>query len=266
MNMIGILSCLATLFYFTYRYFINETPSRFLCILSYQMMGLGFILLQTILMSLLIECTVAIYSPFKHKEIVSVKRIVGLNLLIVTGIILFTVVYPCIAFPHRFGPRIIYCNHDYAFPEDFNAKQGYFGVTYFAVNIILCLAIAVGVIKALVQRSKMLSMSDSKFVTQSLNLVSRLAAVVGANYVCLLPLLFYSLGFSISNLARDVALLSAISTTSWNVLIFICGDKGIRDVLRNKLGKRSGTQVTQVGTQIYGERNQCKPETKIRER
>lgn len=232
MNVVSILDCMSFLYYFCYRFFIDDTPSRFLCIFGFQMLGLGFILLQTTLMSLLTECTVAIYFPFKFKSLVSFKRIVACNILIVTSIILFMVVYPCVVFPYRYGSEIVYCTHRLVIPSYFHEKTGYFGFIYFAVNILFCFLIGIGVIKAFYQRKKMLSGKDSKVLTQTFKLVGRLLVIITANYLCLLLLIFNSLGYRFRDEIRDVGLITAISTTTWNVLIFIGGDKGIQNHIR----------------------------------
>ena len=38
---------------------------------------------------------------------------------------------------------------------------------------------------------------------------------------------------------EDLALLAAISTTTWNVLIFICGDEGIRNYFKKSTYRTS---------------------------
>lgn len=238
MNSVGIIDCVAFFYYFIYRFFLTDTPSRFQCILSFQMMGFSFNLLQTVLMSLLIECIVAIYSPFKYRSIVSVKRIVSFNLFFIVCIFLFLVVYPCIVYPAQYGSEIVYCSYGLALPEDFLQLIGIFSAIYFASSIIFCLLIGIGVIQALVRRRALASQKDSKFITQSLALTSRLFVIVIANYVCILPLVATMFGIFSTGMMQDISLVLAFSVCSWNVLIFVFGDESVRRDFKSLITNR----------------------------
>lgn len=240
MNIIGIIVELSFLYFATYRSFLTGVPTSLHCLLGFQVISFSLDLLQVIILSLLIDCSLAVFFPFKYKIIVTFRRIIFGNLVAMLFLMISLIIYPVMyEVLVRGNAQIVYCNFYIAIPHDFAFFMGIVGLVLLNFNVLLTIIVVIKVIIVLINRRSVTNVSSRTIINSSIKLVARSLCIVIGNFGCLTPIILYTLSFTLglshfrSDFFIDISSLLWISIPIWNVLIFFFGDVEIRSYLRN---------------------------------
>lgn len=218
-------------FYLIFHRFIIEIE-QMTCMISMHLMLLGIGCNYVALISLSVDCVVAVYWPLKFKVIMTTKKFFIFNSASV--ILMFvTLMLPAFYFGNLHdGILQSICEIAFAAPRYYIYFIAAFHVVVFFVFIVLNVGIAIGILISVIRRRKVIT-QENESISKILRSTIRLAVIITVNFMLNMPSL--SNLIFISHLPQSVVILLSVSSGPLNVIIFIVSDREFRDSIRKVL-------------------------------
>ena len=221
LNFSTLVSALSFGFFISYRHFV--ILERFMCLLGYQVFTLGLSWNTFSLISLSIDCAVAVYYPLKFRSLMTTRQFFLLN----GGAFVFLVTFlfaPISIFGSiNDGYLDLWCKY-YIIPRLYAivvlALSGLAGF----ILVLLNFGIGLGVVVAFLQRQKLAK--DAEIKSKLLKLVFRLLTIICVNILTNLPLSLKTVGIDTLNDALSIAI--AMTNGVINIFIFGFSDEQFR--------------------------------------
>ena len=205
---------------------------QFVCVLRVQLLFYGIILNSATIISLSVDCLVAVYQPLSFRSIMTKKQIYWTNgsIMIIFAFICLTPI-PLVGFQNDGYLRGM-CDVRKVLPFNYLTLCILIGLVGWATIFILNISVTIGVFKALIERQKITSGThNNKIKGKLLKLVIRLLAIVIVNIVSNIPVNILLIGPILFN---PIAMygLSILSGVGY-VLIFVISDGKVRTSLKH---------------------------------
>ena len=236
LDVVNALMELCFLIMIFYRFLINH-PTRLPCVFIHQFFGLSGNIFMTAIISLSTDCLIAILYPLQYRSIVTVRRTLKANGVVISLLFILLFVIPMAVFPWRFGGYIWDCNVTLLYSTEFLFMS--FGISALLLILMASLNIVIMITAAyaLCNRKKMTGEADALVQKKIAQIVARLAVVVVVNFGCSLPLMTLSFGKNLLNPSLSFLLFVSLGVS--NNLIYFIGDKGVRSRASNLTNKCS---------------------------
>ena len=223
LNFSSIVSVLCFGFFISYRYLFDL--EQLLCVLGFQVFCFGLSWNNFSLISLSIDCVVAVFFPLKFRSLMTTKQFFLLN----GGAFLFLVAVILLPVPvfgsMNDGYMTLWCELKRVLPEFYVlfvfAMSALGGILLILLNV----GIGTGVVQALIQREKLTQQNDVK--SKMLKLVFRLLSIICVNILFSLPLTLLLVGVRILS-SDSVSIAIAMGNSIVNILIFGFSDEQFR--------------------------------------
>lgn len=200
------------------------------CILKLQILSISFQMYFLALISLGIDCALAVFIPLKYRSMSSMKLFFVINLSVFAVLLVIEVFLPLTLAYVDSSKQRSHCES-----QVFQNLSHYFvgnqilSAIMFAIATCVNLLIAIGVIKSILKRKKLTTKRENNVVMLALKLVFRIICVLGGNYACLSLLFLYPFGFSYEKYTPPTIILStSLSAGIWNNVIFVFLDEQIK--------------------------------------
>lgn len=204
------------------------------CQFRFCVFGMSCSIYITSLLSLTIDCLVAIFYPLRYRIIVTTRRVVIPNVVAFLLFLFFNIIYPMYAFGWRYGGYIFICDYKAIYPIWFSAVVIVLSVIIMLSLAILNIAVLLGVTRALCVRQT-LTGSNARVRNQVMKLSLRLMAILTCNIGLSLPLLLSTVSIKILATSEVVFFAIFMSSGLFNIILFFIADEEIRGKLKTDL-------------------------------
>ena len=178
------------------------------------------------IISLGTDCLIAILYPLKYRTIVTAKRTINVNGVVIFILFIIIFVFPMATFSWRFGGYVGRCNVLRLYSYEYIVVSVFLSVTLLVLMMILNIVIIIAVAVALLRRQKLTGASGST-QKRMMRVVMRLLFVIFVNLGMSFPLITVNLNIRIFH--DWVAYVLFVSLGVWNNLIYFVGDSKVRD-------------------------------------
>ncbi|MEL7308258.1 MAG: G-protein coupled receptor [Pseudomonadota bacterium] len=232
LNFTSIFCGLAFIFFLTYRWFVEM--ELFMCLLGFQVFNLGGFWNSFSLVSLTLDCFIAVYCPLKFRSILTMRQFFAFNVsALIVGLIIFFLPIFLYGFQHE-GYLSYICTFIAVFPPSYSIFLLIQSLILGFSLVFLNIAIVFGVIRALIKQ-KQLSPQARLCVKKMLKLVFRVVGVVAVNFVCSLFVTLIAVGIQI--FPDSICFFLAMSSSIWNIGIYCLSDENYRKSFKKAFGR-----------------------------
>lgn len=224
LDVVNALMELSFLNFIFHRYFITF-PSRLICVVNLQFFSVSSLMFIAALISLSTDCVIAVLFPLKYRSIVTTKRTVIGNAVLLSFVFLSQFIFPLVAFARSPSGYTEDCLPTTLFPIAYILFSAALASVQLVTVFLLNITIVAGAIYALCRRRKMTAAAAS-VEKKMMKLVLRLFIILVVNIGMALPLLILSLDIKV--LPYSLSYLLFVSLGIWNNGIYFFGDQQIR--------------------------------------
>lgn len=247
MNGYSLLVVLCFLYYMFYRRVFDM--NRVTCVIGFQVFAFSLKCYGLCILSLTLECCIAVYFPLQHHSLLTPKRLIIFNACLLVFTVSFDVFLPIMLFGFSSRP-LQFCNYFSVFSTAFLLMENLFG-------LFLALSIIIGnfsVVITLCKTYNALKKKDnklSKIEQQARRVIRQLLYLIIVTGGCSFPLqiliLFGASGIKKLEIYYDIGIALMMTAGIWNVLIYFFGDAVIREKV-NLVSSAPRRMVSQLST------------------
>lgn len=223
---------------FTFYTLYTEMNDRVLlhtrCIIKLQVLSISFQMYFLALICLGIDCATAVIYPLKYRSASTMKRFVKLNLGIFALLLITQMFLPLLHVAFSSPNEKSHCETEVLL----KMSRYYIGNQIISLIMLIAAAvvnvtIAVGIIKSMIQRKKLLS-QDGNVAGKAFKLVFRVICLLGGNYACLSLIFLYPFALHFEKVTPPTVIFStSLSVGIWNNVIFVFLDN-IKNICKTK--------------------------------
>lgn len=199
--------------------------NRFWCLFGFSVLTLATSIFGTSLVSISIDCLIAVVRPMQYRLIVTTRRVVILNVIVLGWFLFFNAIYPLSAFSWKNGGHLYYCLMENVMPSWYQMAIGLTSAVLMLMIMILNMSVLGAAANALWGRQRLMG-ANAQVQRQVLKLAMRMIMIVTCNIGLSMPLNSQTL--KLVYLGDDVLFSLFMSIGPANILLFVVADAELR--------------------------------------